>query len=58
MILLQHLDVWVVRQTFLADRREISSLPSAAIQILLDLGRHVGDELACFEVETVETVSQ
>jgi hypothetical protein len=57
-VLLQHLHVGVVGQAFLADRREISRLPPAAIQILLDLGRHIGDEVACFEGDAVCTVSQ
>lgn len=40
MVFLEHLNVGVVRQAFLAYRREVGRLPSAAIQILLNLGRH------------------
>jgi hypothetical protein len=58
MVLLQHLHIRVVGQAFLADGREVGCLPSTTVQILLNLRRHVGDELACFEVETVCTVSQ
>jgi hypothetical protein len=58
MVLLQHLHVRVVGQAFLADGREVGRLPSAAVQILLDLGRHVGGEMACFAVENVYAASQ
>lgn len=43
MVFLEHLDIWIVRQTFFAYRREIGRLPAGSIQILLDLGRHVED---------------
>jgi hypothetical protein len=58
MVFLQHLNIRVVGQAFLANRREVGRLPSAAIQILLDLRRHVGGEMACFAVENVYTASQ
>ena len=40
MVFLQHLYVWVVWETFFADRREVGRLPPTAIQVGLDLGRH------------------
>lgn len=42
MILLQHLHVRVVWQTLFANGREVGRFPAAAIQVGLDLGRHVG----------------
>jgi hypothetical protein len=53
MVLLQHLHVRVIRQTLLAHGREICRLPSASVQILLDLGRHVGDVKARRDAEVV-----
>jgi hypothetical protein len=46
MILLQHLHIRVVWQALLAYRGKVGRLPAAAIQILLDLRRHVGGEMA------------
>jgi hypothetical protein len=37
------LHIRVVGQALLTHGREICRLPSASVQILLDLGRHVGD---------------
>jgi hypothetical protein len=42
MVFLQHLHIWVVWETFFADRREVGRLPPAAVQVGLDLGRHAG----------------
>lgn len=44
MVRLQHLDIIVLRQAVLADRREVRRLPAGAVQILLDLRRH-GEEV-------------
>jgi hypothetical protein len=39
-IRLDHLNVWIVGETVLADRGEVGGLPTGAIEILLDLRRH------------------
>ena len=41
-VFLQHLHIWVIWETFFADRREVGRLPAAAIQVGLDLGWHGG----------------
>lgn len=41
-VFLDHLHKGVLGETVFADGREICRLPSRAIQILLDLGGHVG----------------
>jgi hypothetical protein len=40
--LLDHLDVWVLREAILADRGEVRGFPTRAVEILLDLRRHLG----------------
>jgi hypothetical protein len=40
--LFDHLDVWVFWETVLADGGEVGCLPTRAVEILLDLRRHVG----------------
>jgi hypothetical protein len=52
-IFLQHLHIRVIWQTFLADGRKVGSFPSTPVQILLNLRRHIGGELASLEVEVV-----
>lgn len=55
MILLEHLDVWVVGETCFADGGEIGRFPTRPVQVLLDLRRHrhlcdatlVGDVVSC-----------
>lgn len=41
-VLLDHLDVWVLREAILADRGEVRGFPTRAVEILLDLRRHLG----------------
>ena len=52
MVFLQHLHVWVIREAIFANGWEVRTLPTGAVQILLDLrGRH-GRYLAwCFCIE-------
>lgn len=40
MVFFDHLHIWVFGQTTLADRREVGGLPSGAIQVMFNLGRH------------------
>ena len=46
---LDHLNIGIVRETVLADGREVGRLPARAVQILLNLWRHV--ELAAGKIE-------
>lgn len=39
-VILQHLNVGVIRETVLADRGEVGCFPTGAVEILLDLRRH------------------
>jgi hypothetical protein len=39
-VILQHLDVGVVREAVLADGGEVGRLPTGAVEVLLDLRRH------------------
>jgi hypothetical protein len=41
-VLLDHLDVWVLREAILANRGEVRGFPTRAVEILLDLRRHLG----------------
>lgn len=41
-ILFDHLHVWIFWEAVLTHRREVRSLPARAVEILLNLGRHVG----------------
>lgn len=43
MVFFDHLHIRVLRQAALADGREVSRLPSGAVQIMFNLGRHDGD---------------
>lgn len=45
-VLLDHLDVWVVREAILADRGEVRGFPTRSVEILLDLRRHLGSRKA------------
>lgn len=45
MIIFKHLHVRVIGEAVLADGREVGSLPSGAVEILLDLRRHYGVEM-------------
>jgi hypothetical protein len=58
MILLQHLNIWVIRQALLANGREIGRLPAASVQILLNLGRHIGGEVSRYEAKSREVESR
>lgn len=51
MILLQHLDIWVLWQTILTYRGEVCGFPAGAVEILLDLGWHGGVVLRDGEVK-------
>lgn len=42
MILLQHLYVGILRKAVLTHGRKVRGLPSGAVKIVLDLGRHLG----------------
>ena len=41
-VLFDHLYVWILWKTVLANGREVRRLPTGAVEILLDLRRHLG----------------
>jgi hypothetical protein len=52
MVFLNHLHIWVFGKAVLADGRKVGGLPSRAIQIMFNLGRHDGSN----KVEVREVV--
>ena len=59
MVGLQHLYVWIVGQAVLANRREISSFPARAIEVMLDLWlRHDEGIADCGSVQACLCLSE
>jgi hypothetical protein len=57
MVFFQHLHIRVIRQAFFAHGRKVRGLPAAPVEVLLDLGWHIGGELSFLGAGTRDTKS-
>jgi hypothetical protein len=57
MVFFQHLHIRVIWQAFLAHGRKVRGLPAAPVEVLLDLGWHIGGGLSFLGAGTKDTKS-